>query len=64
MSKIIINKTKITTKIQERVLIIAAALNFAFFLVEIIFGLLINSNAIVSDSFDMLIDTATYLLAL
>jgi Co/Zn/Cd efflux system component len=49
---------------QTRLLLTVLFINFAFFLIEIIFGFLSNSMGLVADSLDMLADAIVYGLSL
>ncbi len=49
---------------QRRILITLLAINMAMFFVEIVFGVLADSNALIADSLDMLADATVYTIAL
>lgn len=51
-------------KSQRKILIIVLLINFAFFLIEIITGIISNSMGLVADSLDMLADTFVYGISL
>ncbi len=54
------SQTEIDTKILQKVL----SINFFFFAIEIIFGLIANSMGLVADSLDMLADSIVYGISL
>ncbi len=49
---------------QRKILLIVLAINFAFFLIEIITGVISNSMGLVADSLDMLADAFVYGISL
>ena len=48
---------------ERRILILVLSINFAFFLIEVIYGFLSNSMGLVADSLDMLSDSLVYAMA-
>lgn len=55
---------EITNKEQSRVLIVLLAINATMFCVEITFGILSESTALIADSLDMLADATVYAIGL
>ncbi len=49
---------------QKRVLVWLLLINFTMFFVEILFGIVAQSTALIADSIDMLADAAVYVIAL
>lgn len=49
---------------QKKLLWIVLLINFAFFVIEVLFGIISNSMGLIADGLDMLADSSVYILAL